>query len=104
MGSEMLGGGKGSFWSPRSQAQAVVAGLRAGVRLLIFRDLQPWPGAQKALINQQHHRGEPGSMALWLGHPWPLPAQGHLVASSFPRVAAELEAGLLAWGWGKTEK
>lgn len=62
--------GKAPIWSPRSQAQAAGAGLRAGVRLLI-RDLRPWPGAQKALINQQHHRGEPVCMALWLGHRGP---------------------------------
>lgn len=44
------------------------------------------------------------NVALRLGHSWPLPAQGHLAASSFPRVAAELEAGLLAGVGGRTEE
>lgn len=70
------------------------------MRLLIFRDLQPWPGAQKALINQQHHRGEPGSMTL-LGPSLLKDILRPLVSQEWLQSWRQ---GCWPWGWGKTEK
>lgn len=74
------------------------------MRLLIFRDLQTWPGAQKTLINQQRHQGEPVGMALWLGRPWFSLLKDILLPLVFQKwLPSWRQAGLLARGWGKTE-